>query len=114
MPVVGAALEFLMSAYLIVNITAVTDLAAYAEYRTRVSSSLAAAGGRYLARGGPVEVLEGQWTPGRVVVVEFPSADAARAWWNSPGYAELKSLRARSTVTQMVLVEGVPETEPIA
>jgi uncharacterized protein (DUF1330 family) len=100
-----------MAAYLIVNIAAVTDAAAYADYRARVSEGLAAAGGRYLVRGGALDVLEGEWQPGRLVIVAFPSADAARAWWDSPGYAGLKALRARSTISQMVLVEGLPETE---
>lgn len=96
-----------MAAYLIVNITAVHDPAAYADYRARVSAGLTAAGGRYLARGGAFDVLEGEWTPSRLVVVEFPTASAARQWWHSPAYLELKALRQAATDTQMVLVEGL-------
>ena len=98
-----------MAAYLIVNISQVHDAARYASYRAHVSPGLNAAGGRYLVRGGAVEVLEGQWHPGRLVIVRFPDADAARRWWSSPDYAALRQLREASTTTDMVLVEGVAE-----
>ena len=97
-----------MAAYVIVNIAQVTDARAYADYRARVSESVAAAGGRYLVRGGALERLEGTWQPNRLVVLEFPSRDAARGWWASPAYAALKDLRQASTATEMVLVDGVP------
>ncbi|MFL5577743.1 MAG: DUF1330 domain-containing protein, partial [Gemmatimonadaceae bacterium] len=86
-----------MSAYLIVEIAAVRDEGAYAEYRARVSPGLERAGGRYLVRGGRTLVLEGTWAPPRLVVVEFPSRDAAHAWWDSREYAELRALRGRAT-----------------
>jgi uncharacterized protein (DUF1330 family) len=97
-----------LAVFLIVEINGVRDEAAYALYREEVSENLAAAGGQYLVRGGEVEVLEGNWRPGRVVVVRFDSIQAARDWWNSPAYAELKSMRQRSTNTNMVIVEGLP------
>ncbi len=65
-------------------------------------------GGAYLVRGGRVEVLEGTWQPKRVVVVRFDSAAAARSWWHDPEYSELKAMRQRSTITNMILVEGIP------
>jgi uncharacterized protein (DUF1330 family) len=97
-----------LAAFLIVEVDEVRDEAAYALYREEVPANLAAAGGQYLVRGGEVEVLEGNWRPGRVVVVRFDSIQAARDWWNSPAYAELKSMLQRSTNTNMVIVEGLP------
>ena len=97
------------AAYLLIDIADVHDPVAYADYRSRVSAGLLAAGGRYLVRGGPVEVLEGAWRPGRVVVVRFDSADAARRWWASDAYAALRDLRQASTTTHMVLVEGASD-----
>src|SRR5262245_9581040 len=96
-----------MAAYLIVDIGPIHDEKAYAAYRASVSSTIARAGGEYLVRGGGVQVLEGNWLPQRVVVVRFDSADAARRWWSSGEYAELKSLRQGSAATRMILVDGV-------
>ncbi|MFN2447076.1 MAG: DUF1330 domain-containing protein [Vicinamibacterales bacterium] len=103
-----------MPAYLIVDIAAVHDPETSARYRAEVSSGLEAAGGRYLVRGGAVEVLEGHWRPGHVVVVEFPSMAAARRWWESSDYEPLRRLRERSTTTHMVVVEGLPDAAPNA
>ena len=74
---------------------------------TQFLQILLPAGGTYLVRGGPIEVLEGNWHPNRIVVVRFDSAEAARKWWNSSEYAELKGMRQRSTTTSMILVEGL-------
>ena len=100
-----------MAAYLIVNVAEIRDADAYARYRQEVSETVRRAGGRYLVRGGEVSLLEGEWTPNRLIVVEFPSADAARAWWSSSEYAGLKELRQVSTRSQMVVVEGVERTD---
>lgn len=97
-----------MSAYLVVDIATVHDPDTYAEYRAMVSQELLAAGGTYLVRGGPVEVLEGGWHPGRLVIVKFDSREAATRWWASPGYARLKRMRQSSTQTNMILVDGLP------
>lgn len=96
-----------MAAYLIVEIAAVHDEGAYAEYRARVSPGLERAGGRYLVHGGRTLVLEGSWAPPRLVVVEFPSRDAAHAWWDSREYAELRALRGRATDSRMLVADGV-------
>jgi uncharacterized protein (DUF1330 family) len=98
-----------MAAYLIADIAAVHDEEGYAAYRSRVSPGLLMAGGRYLARGGLVDVLEGDWRPGRVVLVRFDSREAARRWWASPEYAELRRMRLASTRTNMIVVEGLAE-----
>lgn len=100
---------FELAAFLIVEIKSVHDQATYARYREEVSENVVAGGGKYLVRGGRVEVLEGDWRPGRVVVVRFASLRAARDWWSSPHYAELKAKRQGSTDTNMILVEGVSD-----
>jgi uncharacterized protein (DUF1330 family) len=100
-----------VAAYLVVDVTAIHNETAYAQYRSQVSPGLEASGGRYLVRGGHVEVLEGNWQPGRLVVVRFATMEAARGWWSSRDYAPLKSARQRSTATNMVLVEGLPDGE---
>jgi uncharacterized protein (DUF1330 family) len=97
-----------LAAFLIIEVTEVHDEQTYAQYRERVPSTLAADGGAYLVRGGQVEVLEGSWQPKRVVVVRFDSADAAHSWWDDPAHSELRAMRQRSTATNMILVEGIP------
>ncbi len=82
--------------------------AALAEYRAGNTEVVAAHGGRFVVRGGDVERLEGDWDPLRVVIMEFPDRDAARAWHASPAYAPLKSLRQGVSQTSLVLVDGLP------
>jgi uncharacterized protein (DUF1330 family) len=94
-----------VTAYVVVQIT-VENQVVYERYKRLAPPSIAAHGGRYLARGGKSEVLEGAWQPSRLVVLEFPSPERARAWWNSPEYAEAKSLRRQSAHTDMRLIEG--------
>ena len=101
-----------MAAYLIVDITGIQDEQTYARYRQQVSPGLSSAGGRYLARGVAIEVLEGDWHPKRIVLVRFDSAVAARGWWASKDYAALKHMRQASATTNMIVVEGVAEGEP--
>ena len=96
-----------MAAYVIVNIT-VRDPARYEDYKRLASPTVAAYGGRYLARGGQVEAREGEWTPARLVILEFPSVDRARAWWESPEYAPAKALRQSCADAQLVISEGLP------
>ena len=95
-----------MPAYLIVNVE-VFDGARYEDYKRLADVTVEAYGGRYLARGGRVEVLEGDWEPRRVVVVEFPTEAQARAWWDSPEYAEPKAIRQATAHTDMFVVEGL-------
>ena len=63
--------------------------------------------GRYVVRGGPVDVREGGWSPSRLVILEFPSVERARAWWDSPEYAEAKAVRQSCADTQLVITEGL-------
>jgi uncharacterized protein (DUF1330 family) len=95
-----------MPAYLILDID-VQDPEEYAAYRERSPATLEAYGGRYLVRGGPHEVVEGDWDPERVVVVEFPSVERAREWYASPEYQAIVDMRKRAAPSQVVLVEGV-------
>jgi uncharacterized protein (DUF1330 family) len=95
-----------MPAYVVVEIE-IADHETYARYRAVAPASIAAYGGRYLVRGGATETLEGTWSPPRFVVLEFPTAERARAWWASPEYAEAKAIRQDSARTEMILVEGV-------
>ena len=95
-----------MPALIIVDID-VTDPVRYEDYKRLASASIAAHGGRYLVRGGQSEVLDGDWTPRRLVVLEFDSVEKAKAWRNSPEYAEAKKAREGAALANMVVVEGV-------
>lgn len=95
-----------MSAYIVVEIM-IHDAKLYEEYKSKVMPTIEQYGGHLLVAGGKTELLEGDWNPPRFVIIEFPSADAARAWWSSPEYAGPKALRQRSAVSHMILVEGV-------
>jgi len=99
-----------MPAYVIVQVD-VHDAKTYERYKDLAPSSIAAHGGRYLVRGSPVETLEGTWHPSRFVVLEFPDAGSARAWWNCDEYAPAKKLRQATAHTEMILVTGV-ERQP--
>ena len=94
-----------MAAYVIADIE-ITDPAGYEEYRRRVPATVASYGGRYLARGGPSETLEGDWQPKRLVVIEFPSLAEARRWYDSEEYREPRAIRQRCSRGHAVLVEG--------
>ncbi len=96
-----------MMAYVIVELE-VTDPQLYETYKKLAPPTIAAYGGKYLARGGETIVLEGTWQPKRLVILEFESLERANAWWNSPEYAEPKRLRQRSAITNMVLIAGTP------
>jgi uncharacterized protein (DUF1330 family) len=95
-----------MAAYVIVDVT-ITDPTIYAEYRKLTPASIAAYGGQFIVRGGAVETLEGDWPPGRIVVIEFESMARAQAWWSSAEYAPAKVLRQQSATTRMICVDGV-------
>ncbi len=92
-------------AYLVAHIE-VHDPAGFDEYRTRVAPVVEAFGGRYLVRGGALETLEGGEQQRRVVVIEFPSMDAARSFYHSPAYAPVLQRRLDSAASDIVLVEG--------
>jgi len=95
-----------MPAYLIYDVE-IHDPEPYAEFMRQVKPIVAAFGGRYLARGGAHEVLEGDWTPSRLVLFEFPDMASARALITSDDYAPLKALRQTCSTGHIVVVEGV-------
>jgi uncharacterized protein (DUF1330 family) len=92
-------------AYVIADIE-VTDPDAYGRYRDLAGPTVEAYGGRYLVRGGPTEVVEGDWQPHRMVVVEFDDVDSARRWYDSPGYTEAREVRRSAASSSFILVEG--------
>jgi uncharacterized protein (DUF1330 family) len=94
-----------MAAYFIVDVE-VTDPVGFEEYRKLVPATIAQYGGRFLVRGGAVEQLEGDWQPGRVVVLEFPSLEQAKRWYDSEEYRDPKALRFKTAKAKMILVEG--------
>jgi len=96
-----------MSAYVIASVE-VLDEKEYERYRQEVPSTLAEYGGRFLVRGGTVEMLEGDWEPHRVVVLEFDTVERARAWYYSPEYQRILPIRQRNSRTGfLVLAPGV-------
>lgn len=95
-----------MSALVIVDIE-VTDPVRYEAYKQLASASIAAHGGRYLVRGGASEVLDGEWTPRRLVVLQFDSVDQAKRWRASAEYAEAKQVREVCARVNMVVVEAL-------
>ena len=95
-----------MPAYVVTEIE-VIDKDRYEAYKQMVAPSIAAYGGKFLVRGGATETLEGTWSPQRFVIVEFASTAQAKAWWDSPQYAEAKALRQATARTQMIVAEGL-------
>lgn len=99
-------LEGKMAAYVLVDLE-VFDPEKFKAYGQMVPATIAQYGGRYIARGGKTEVVEGTWSPKRLVIVEFPSMEKARAWLDSPEYAAPKALRQASARSQMIVIEGI-------
>ena len=95
-----------MAAYVIYQ-GEVLDAERYDEYKTKAAASIIAAGGRYLVRGGDVEVLEGEVPAGRTVVLEFPTLQAALDWYRSDEYTEIRQIREGAAVARMYVVDGV-------
>ena len=95
-----------MPAYLLVDCE-VTDAARYEKYKALAPPAITKYGGRYLARGGATTKLEGNWTPNRIVVLEFPDTAAARRFYDSPEYRAARAERAGAANMNMVLVEGL-------
>jgi uncharacterized protein (DUF1330 family) len=95
-----------MPAYIIVEID-IHDTSLYGQYKKLVPSSIAAYGGKYLARGGACEILEGNWLPKRLVILEFESMARAKQWWESPEYSDAKGLRHKCASTKMIVTEGL-------
>ena len=95
-----------MPAYIIVDVT-ITDPKTFTEYMGQVPQTVTQYGGRYLVRGGTTEILEGTWEPTRTVIVEFPSMEQAKRWYESAEYRHPKALRHESANSNMILVQGL-------
>ena len=93
--------------YIIVDMQ-ISDMDQYQQYMASAPETLALAGGQYLARGGTLEVMEGDWAPGRMALLRFPSFAAARDWYQGEMYARARAKRAGATkFFNMVLLEGL-------
>ncbi|MGQ0600374.1 MAG: DUF1330 domain-containing protein [Anaerolineales bacterium] len=95
-----------MPAYILVEVH-VTDPDHYEGYKTLAAQTIAQYGGRYIVRGGHTETLEGEWSPKRLVILEFPTAEHAKTWLKSPEYAPARAMRHQYAHSQMILAEGV-------
>ena len=95
-----------MAAYIIVDVD-VKDAKAFEAYKQPTAASIAQYGGRFIVRTNEYKVLEGTWRPARLVVLEFPSLEAARRWYESEEYRKVKPIRLQHAVTNMILVDGV-------
>jgi uncharacterized protein (DUF1330 family) len=95
-----------MAAYIVVDID-VHDAPGLEEYRSRVPATVEKYGGRFIVRGGQFQVLEGGWQPKRLVLLEFPSSEQARRWYDSEEYRPLKAMRLKASTGNLVLVDGV-------
>lgn len=94
-----------MSAFVVVEIE-VHDQELYKAYTNLTPASIASYQGKFVARGGDTIVLEGEWRPKRLVLLEFPSVEIANSWWNSEEYTKLRKIRQRAASTKMIIVNG--------
>jgi len=95
-----------MSAFVITDVE-ITDANLYGQFFERVTSTVEAHGGKFVARGGTLEVILGEWTPKRLAILEFDSLEQIRTWLASPEYTALDDIRSRSSKINMVIVEGL-------
>jgi uncharacterized protein (DUF1330 family) len=95
-----------MPAYVLAEIE-ITNPEGYKEYTAVVPATIAQYGGKFLTRGGSIEVLEGEWPTMRRVLIEFPSMDAAKRWWDSPEYERPMAMRRANSKGRLLLLEGV-------
>ena len=98
-----------MKAFLISDVS-VRDADAFQIYRTQAAASIERHGGKYLARGGEIEQIEGTWEPRNIIIVEFPTMEQARAWYRSPEYASALEFRDKALSRNLILFDGVSGT----
>jgi uncharacterized protein (DUF1330 family) len=94
-----------MAAYIVADVE-VTDPEEYQRYAKQVPPTLEQYGGKFLVRGGQPEKLEGNWNTKRIVIIEFPSIEQAKAWYESQEYSSIAGIRHHSAVSRIVLVKG--------
>jgi len=95
-----------MAAYIVVDVE-ITDPNVYQTYAKQTAATIERYGGKFVVRGGEPETLEGDWKTKRLVILEFPSIEQAKAWYNSPEYSAIIGIRHRSAISKMLLVQGV-------
>lgn len=95
-----------MTAYVIVDIN-VTDPIKYEDYKRLAAPTVELYGGRYIARGGKTETLEGDWSPTRLVILQFESIEQTKNWLNSLEYSGPRKIRHETAQSKMVVIEGV-------
>ena len=95
-----------MSAYLIADVE-ITDANLYAQFLERMTPTVESHGGKFVVRGGEIEVMGGEWTPKRLAIMEFGSLQEIHTWLDSPEYTALDDIRARSSNINLVLVDGL-------
>ena len=95
-----------MAGYIVADIE-ITDPNEYQMYAQQTAATLERYGGKFLARGGNPETLEGDWKTKRLVVIEFPNIEQAKSWYDSPEYSAIKGIRHRSANSNILLVQGV-------
>lgn len=94
-----------MPAYVLVELS-IHDPELYEEYKQLTPETIEAYRGRFVVRGGKTELLEGDWNPERIVLLEFPSVERAREWWESEEYTRARLIRQRATETRMIILQG--------
>ncbi len=95
-----------MTAYVIVDID-VHDPVGYDEYKKLAPATVALFGGKYIARGGQTETLEGDWSPSRLVILQFESVEQAKEWLNSDEYSQARKMRHTTAKSNMIVIEGI-------
>ena len=95
-----------MTAYVVVDID-VHDPEGYEEYKKLAPAAVEHYGGKYIARGGTTETLEGDWTPKRLVILQFENSEQAKKWLNSDEYRLARAMRHKTANSQMVVIEGI-------
>ena len=96
-----------MPAYVIVDLQELTDIEKMGAYRPHGAAAVEKFGGRYLARGGKTDGLEGSWSSQRIAFLEFASLEQARAWYDSPEYVAARKIRDGAANMRMIAVESV-------
>jgi uncharacterized protein (DUF1330 family) len=97
-----------MAAYVLIDCLSITDPATFRTYARSARTAVACHGGRYVFPAGmQIEALEGNWTPNRIVLIEFEDAEQARAWWDSPDYAESRAIHQGATISNIILVDDL-------
>ncbi len=95
-----------MSAYVITDVE-IVDAELYGQFIERVTGTIEAHGGKFIARGGQIEVRMGDWTPKRLAILKFDNLQQIQTWLESPEYTALDEIRSRSSNINMVVVEGL-------